>query len=132
MRMPHMMDDFPLLLSTLYEHAVALFPEQEIVSVETDLSVRRTTYADTDVRIRKLAAALSENLGLGIGDVAGTFAWNNQRHHELYWATANTGRVAHTLNIRLFPEQPRWRPGDLRRPEPGTTGRKIRRQPRQG
>ena len=103
--MPHMMDDFPLLLSTLYEHAVALFPEQEIVSVETDLSVRRTTYADTDVRIRKLAAALSENLGLGIGDVAGTFAWNNQRHHELYWATANTGRVAHTLNIRLFPEQ---------------------------
>ena len=103
--MPHMMDDFPLLLSTLYEQAVALYPDQEIISVETDLSVRRTTYADTDLRIRRLATALSEKLGLGIGDVAGTFAWNNQRHHELYWATANTGRVAHTLNIRLFPEQ---------------------------
>jgi fatty-acyl-CoA synthase len=105
MRMPHMMDDFPLLLSTLYEQAVALYPGQEIISVEADLSVRRTTYADTDMRIRKLATALSEKLGLDVGDVAGTFAWNNQRHHELYWATANTGRVAHTLNIRLFPEQ---------------------------
>jgi fatty-acyl-CoA synthase len=102
---PHMMDDFPLLLSTLYEQSVALFPDQEIVSVETDLSVQRHTYAQTDERIRKLATALSEKLGLDVGDVAGTFAWNNQRHHELYWATANSGRVAHTLNIRLFPEQ---------------------------
>ncbi len=32
-------------------------------------------------------------------------AWNNHRHHELYWATASTGRVCHTLNLRLFPEQ---------------------------
>lgn len=32
--MPHMMDDFPLLLSTLYDHAVRLHPGREIVSVE--------------------------------------------------------------------------------------------------
>src|SRR5665811_1168777 len=100
-----MMDDFPLLLSTLYDHAVEVFPDQQIISVEADLSIQRRTYGETDLRIRKLATALSESLGLEIGDVAGTFAWNNQRHHELYWATANSGRVAHTLNIRLFPEQ---------------------------
>jgi fatty-acyl-CoA synthase len=101
----HMQDDFPLLLSTLYDNAVWQYPKQEIVSVEADLSVHRTTYAETDVRIRKLATALEQKLGTSAGDAIGTFAWNNHRHHELYWATANTGRICHTLNIRLFAEQ---------------------------
>jgi fatty-acyl-CoA synthase len=99
-----MMDDFPLVLSTLYDRAVRLFPDQEIVSVEPDRSIRRSTYAGTDDRVRRLATALGA-LGVGEGDAVGTFAWNNQRHHEIYWATANSGRVCHTLNIRLFPEQ---------------------------
>ncbi len=100
-----MMDDFPLLLSTVYDRSVQLYPEQEIVSVEADLSIRRQTYAETDVRVRKLAAAFRDKLGLDVGDVVGTFAWNNVRHHELYWATANSGRVCHTLNIRLYADQ---------------------------
>ena len=102
--MPHMMDDFPLLLSTLYDHAVRIHRDREIVSVESDLSHRRSTYGETDGRIRRLATALGR-LGVEPGDAVGTFAWNNLRHHELYWATANTGRVCHTLNIRLFPDQ---------------------------
>ncbi|MGI9584547.1 MAG: AMP-binding protein, partial [Acidimicrobiia bacterium] len=101
----HMQDDFPLLLSTLYDNAVWQHPDQEIVSVEADRTVYRATYAETDARIRKLATALSETLGTREGDAIGTFAWNNHRHHELYWATANSGRVCHTLNIRLFPDQ---------------------------
>ena len=48
------------------------------------------------------SATGSESSG---GDAIGTFAWNNQRHHEIYWATANTGIVCHTLNIRLFADQ---------------------------
>jgi len=103
--MPHMMDDFPLLLSTLYDRAVRLYPDQEVVSVEADLSVRRQTYTETDDRIRRLATALKEKLGVAEGEVIGTFAWNNVRHHELYWATANTGRICHTLNIRLYADQ---------------------------
>ncbi len=100
----HMQDDFPLLLSTLYDRAVWLYPDQEIVSVEHDLAVTRSTYRETDSRIRKLASAF-DALGLEVGDAVGTMAWNNRRHHELYWATANTGRVCHTLNIRLHPDQ---------------------------
>ena len=103
--MPHMMDDFPLLLSTLYDRAVRLHPEREIVSVEADRSIRRTTYGETDDRVRRLATALGERLGVEVGEPVGTFAWNNQRHHELYWSTANTGRVCHTINIRLFADQ---------------------------
>jgi len=101
----HMQDDFPLLLSTLYDNAVWQYPDQEIVSVEADRSIHRTTYAETDVRVRKLAAAFEEKLGTSIGDAIGTFAWNNHRHHELYWATAISGRICHTLNIRLFADQ---------------------------
>ena len=103
--MPHMMDDFPLLMSTLYDRAVAIFPSQEIVSVESDRTIRRATYAETDGRVRRLATALTTKLGVPRGGVVGTFAWNNLRHHELYWATANSGLVCHTLNIRLYPEQ---------------------------
>jgi acyl-CoA synthetase (AMP-forming)/AMP-acid ligase II len=101
--MPHMMD-FPLLLSTLYDHAVWIHPDAEIVSVEADRSITRTTYAETDHRVRRLASAF-DALGLERGAAVGTFAWNNIRHHELYWATANTGRICHTINIRLFADQ---------------------------
>ncbi len=101
--MPHM-QDFPLNLSTLYDRAVWLYPDQEIVSVESDRSRTRTTYGETDERVRRLASGL-KRLGLSAGDPVGTFAWNNRRHHELYWATANTGLVCHTVNIRLFADQ---------------------------
>jgi fatty-acyl-CoA synthase len=103
--MPHMQDDFPLLMSTLYDHGVRQFPDREIVSVNADLTVSRATYGSTDDRIRRLATALSQRLGVEPGEPIGTFAWNNVRHHELYWATANTGRICHTLNIRLFEDQ---------------------------
>ncbi len=103
--MTHMMDDFPLLLSTLYDRAVRIFGDQEIVSVESDRSIVRYRYADADDRLRRLATALGARLGVDRGGVVGTFAWNNRRHHELYWATANSGRICHTLNIRLFPDQ---------------------------
>ncbi len=98
------MQDFPLLLSTLYDHAVWIHPDREIVSVEADRSLTRTTYGATDARVRKLASAFSA-LGIDQGDAVGTFAWNNIRHHELYWATANAGRICHTINIRLFVDQ---------------------------
>ena len=75
---------------TLNDRAVRLYPGQEIDSVESDLSLRRQTYAETDGRIRRLAAAFGTKLGLGEGAIVGTFAWNNVRHHELYWATTNT------------------------------------------
>ena len=103
--MPHMMDDFPLNLSTLYERAVRIFPDQEIVSAGADRTVVRATYAETDLRIRRLARVLADRFGIERGQAVGTFAWNNLRHHELYWATACSGFVCHTVNVRLFADQ---------------------------
>ncbi len=100
-----MSDDYPLLMSTLYDHGVRHHPERVIVSREHDRSIVRATYAETDNRVRRLATALKTRLGMEPGQPIGTFAWNNRRHHELYWATANTGVICHTLNIRLYAEQ---------------------------
>ena len=46
-----------------------------------------------------------DDLGISADGRVGTFAWNTARHLELYFAAPCTGRVLHTLNIRLFPEQ---------------------------
>src|SRR5262249_4164054 len=55
-------------------------------------------------RVRRVATAL-DKLGVKPGDRVGTFAWNHYRHLELYFALTGSGRVLHTLNLRLFPEQ---------------------------
>ena len=55
-------------------------------------------------RVDRLARVL-DRLGVKQGDRVGTFAWNNQRHLELYMAVPCIGAVLHTLNIRLFAEQ---------------------------
>lgn len=98
-----LMMDRPLLLVQFLERARRLYPRQEIVS-RTATGLHRTTYEAVYERARRLAAALS-GLGLAPGDRVGTFAWNHHRHFELYYAVPASGRVLHTLNIRLFPDQ---------------------------
>ena len=66
--------------------------------------MRRISYGELSERVDRLARALGA-LGVEQGDRVGTFAWNNQRHFELYFAMPCTGAVLHTLNIRLFAEQ---------------------------
>ena len=46
-----------------------------------------------------------DDLGISADGRVATFAWNTARHMELYFAAPCSGRVLHTLNIRLFPEQ---------------------------
>ena len=68
------------------------------------VSVTRATHAEVSARVDRLARALRA-LGIEQGDRVATFAWNNQRHFELYFAVPCIGAVLHTLNIRLFEEQ---------------------------
>ncbi|HLR85330.1 MAG TPA: AMP-binding protein, partial [Nocardioidaceae bacterium] len=59
-----------------------------------------TTYREWAIRVRKLAGVL-DDLGISDGGRVGTYAANNQSHLEVYLAAPCTGRVAHTVNIRL-------------------------------
>src|SRR6202142_938249 len=55
-------------------------------------------------RVARLANAL-EKLGVRRGDRGATFAWNNERHLELYFAVPCMGAVLHPLNLRLPADQ---------------------------
>ncbi len=99
-----MQNDFPLTLNHLRRRLGSCNHGAELVSVTADGSVRRATHAQLFQRIDRLARAL-RMLGVEQGERVATFAWNNQRHFELYFAVPCSGAVLHTLNIRLFEEQ---------------------------
>jgi len=99
-----MQNDFPLTLNHIRRRMRSCNLGAELVTLTADGSVRRATHTELSDRIDRLARAL-RMLGIRQGDRVGTFAWNNQRHFELYFAVPCTGAVLHTLNIRLFEEQ---------------------------
>ncbi len=96
-----------LMISDLIEHAAEVHSTREIVTLETDMTQSRYTWADCAVRVRKLANALKA-AGIGKGDRVATIAWNNARHIEIYYAVSSIGAIVHTINPRLKPEQIAW------------------------
>jgi len=99
-----LMQDHPLLISTIFEHATKNFSKQEIVSNTVEGGIHRYTYLDWSKRTKKLANAF-KSFGLKEGDRVGTLAWNGYRHLEIYYATSSSGLVCHTINPRLHPDQ---------------------------
>ncbi len=95
------MQHSPLTMSRLIDRGAVIQPESEIVTA-TEEGTRRQTYRETVDRSHQLAHAL-RRAGMEIGDRVGTFMWNGSRHLEAYHATANSGIVLHTVNIRLSP-----------------------------
>ena len=102
--MQSLMMDTPLTITEILRHAERVYPRAEVVSVRADNPQHRCTYAEVFARARQLANAL-DSLGLQKGDRVATLAWNDNRHLELYYGIQCSGRVCHTINPRLFPEQ---------------------------
>ncbi|MBL8690239.1 MAG: long-chain-fatty-acid--CoA ligase [Rhodospirillaceae bacterium] len=98
------MMDWPLLISSLIEHAAQNHADAEIVSRSVEGPMHRTTYAEVNRRSKQLAKALGK-LDVGFGDRVATLAWNGYRHVELYYAISGIGSVCHTVNPRLFVDQ---------------------------
>ena len=101
------MMQIPLLISHLITHAARHSGDTEIVSRRVEGDLHRTTWAEAELRARKLAQALAR-LGCQPGDRVGTLARNGYRHLEIYYATSGSGLVCHTVNPRLFPQQIAW------------------------
>tara|TARA_R110000868_G_scaffold2930_6_gene19968 strand:- start:19122 stop:20747 length:1626 start_codon:yes stop_codon:yes gene_type:complete len=102
--MQGLMMDKPLLISSLLEHAAKYHGGTEIVSRTVEGPIHRYTFADAEIRARKLAKALRA-LGIREGDRVATLAWNGYRHYELYYGVSGMGAVCHMINPRLFPAQ---------------------------
>jgi fatty-acyl-CoA synthase len=101
--MQGLMQDYPLTVPHIFWRAERLFPEKHIVTA-LPTGRERVTFAEWVERTRRLGGVL-DNLGISSAGRAATFMWNSGRHLEAYFAIPCTGRVLHTLNIRLFPEQ---------------------------
>ena len=102
-----LMQNQPLMISSLIEHANRHHHDVEIVSRRVEGDIHRTTYGAIARRSRQLAHAL-DALQLAFGERVATLAWNGYRHLELYFGVSGTGRVLHTLNPRLHPDQIAW------------------------
>ena len=102
-----LMQSQPLLISGLIEFAERHHGDAEIVSRRVEGDIHRYTYKDSAQRARQVAGAL-DGLKLGFGDRVATLAWNGYRHFELYYGVSGSGRVLHTINPRLHPDQIAW------------------------
>ena len=102
-----LMQDQPLLISNLIDFAERHHSDVEIVSRRVEGDIHRYTYRDAARRARQVANAL-DAMQLGFSDRIATLAWNGYRHLELYYGVSGSGRVLHTINPRLHPDQIAW------------------------
>ena len=99
-----LMQDRPLTLPHVFHRAEQYFGHKQLITATPAGTTETTTIADWAGRVRRLATVLG-TLGISGDGRVGTFCWNTARHLELYLAVPCTGRVLHTLNLRLFPDQ---------------------------
>jgi fatty-acyl-CoA synthase len=99
-----LMQDEPLLISSLITFADRFHGTTEMVSRTIEGPIHRYTLGEAHLRAKRLANALTRR-GVKQGDRIGTLAWNGFRHFEIYFAVSGMGAVCHTINPRLFAEQ---------------------------
>jgi fatty-acyl-CoA synthase len=99
-----MMMDVPLTTWLLFHGAERHHHSSEIVTRMPSGQIHRYTYRDFARRAQSLMHGL-DSLGIARGARVATLAWNSYRHVEAYFAVPCSGRVLHTLNIRLSPRE---------------------------
>lgn len=102
-----LMQSQPLLISSLIDFAERHHGDAEIVSRRVEGDIHRYTWRDVATRARQVAHAL-DGMNLLFSDRVATLAWNGYRHLELYFGVSGSGRVLHTINPRLHPDQIAW------------------------
>ena len=99
-----LMQDWPLLVHKIIDHAALYHGDREVVSRSVEGPIHRTNYREIAGRARKVAHALDRH-GIQPGDRVATLAWNTWRHIEAWYGITGIGAIYHTLNPRLFPDQ---------------------------
>ncbi|WP_310626337.1 3-(methylthio)propionyl-CoA ligase [Limnohabitans sp.] len=102
-----LMQNQPLLISSLIEFSDRHHGDGEVVSRRVEGDIHHYNWSGVAQRSRQVANAL-DGLKLGFGDRVATLAWNGYRHLELYFGVSGSGRVLHTINPRLHPDQIAW------------------------
>jgi acyl-CoA synthetase (AMP-forming)/AMP-acid ligase II len=98
------MQDFPLRIMRLMDHAEREHGTREIVSARPDGTTVRTNWKNLTHDARRMGQAL-ERIGLEPGDRVATLAMNHDRHLVAWFGIPGMGAVLHTINPRLFDDQ---------------------------
>ncbi len=101
------MQDRPLLISSIITHAERFHSETAIVSRRVEGDLHRTDWGTVAKRAKRMAGAL-DTMAIAPGSRVATLAWNGYRHLETYFGVSGSQRVLHTLNPRLSPQQLTW------------------------
>ncbi|HCO43923.1 MAG TPA: long-chain fatty acid--CoA ligase [Gammaproteobacteria bacterium] len=105
--MQGIMQNWPLTVDKVLEHAAQNHFDREIVTRSVEGPIVRTTYGELIGRAKQVSAALLD-LGIGMGDRVATLAWNSALHMECWYGAMGIGAVLHTVNPRLHPDQIAW------------------------
>jgi fatty-acyl-CoA synthase len=99
-----LMQDFPLTIEYILRRSERLYGGNRTVTTQLVQGTERISFAELAARARQVAGVL-DRLGISADGRVGSFGWNTANHAALYFGVPATGRVLHTLNIRLFAEQ---------------------------
>jgi fatty-acyl-CoA synthase len=99
-----LMQDWPLTINSIIEHANRWHPSREVVSCESSGEIVRHSYGDIYLTAARLSHALLE-FGIERGQRVATMAMNGSRHLAAWYGIFGIGAVCHTLNPRLRIEQ---------------------------
>ena len=99
-----LMQDWPLTVDKLLDHAARWHGDREIVSRDAGGRLSRSTYLDVHRDARRVTNAL-RRMGVRLGDRVATMGWNSARHLSAWFGIQGMGAICHTLNPRLFLEQ---------------------------
>ena len=102
-----LMQDWPLLLHRVIDHAANFHGERKIITRSVEGPIHTTNYREVRARALKVSQRLQRD-GIKLGDRVATLAWNTWRHLETWYGITGIGAIYHTVNPRLFPEQICW------------------------
>ncbi len=102
-----LMQDWPLLLHRIIDHAAKYHGERKIITRSVEGPIVETNYAQIRQRAKQVAQTLKKD-GIKLGDRVATLAWNTWRHLEAWYGILGLGAIYHTVNPRLFPDQIAW------------------------
>jgi fatty-acyl-CoA synthase len=98
------MQDFPLRVTRLVDHAEREHGDGEIVTAWADGRITRSNWREVARDARRMAQAL-EAAGIEKGDRIATLAMNNAYHLTAWYGAIGMGGILHTINPRLFEDQ---------------------------
>ena len=98
------MQDWPLRVTRLVDHAEREHGDGEVVTAWADGSTTRTNWRRIAHDAKRMAQAL-EALGCSKGDRIATLGMNHAAHLTAWYGAIGMGGVLHTLNPRLFDDQ---------------------------